>query len=106
MREIARQRNPLRDKVNIATRVTEEIKRYRVRKHFHITIEDDRLSFSRIQAGIDAEMQLDGFYAIRSNMMSSVLSSQELVRSYKQLSVVENAFRSLKTVDLHVRAIY
>ena len=106
VREIAREKNPLRGKVNIATRVTEEVKRYRVRKHFHIQIEDDSLVFSRNLAGIDAEAQLDGFYVIRSNVMSSVLSSQELVRSYKQLSVVENAFRSLKTVDLHVRPIY
>jgi hypothetical protein len=35
-----------------------------------------------------------------------VLSSEQAVRSYKSLSGVERAFRSLKTVDLHVRPIH
>ena len=34
------------------------------------------------------------------------LSSQEVVASYKSLSGVERAFRSLKTVDPHVRPIH
>ena len=35
-----------------------------------------------------------------------MLSSQQVVASYKSLSGVERAFRSLKTVDLHVRPIH
>jgi len=34
------------------------------------------------------------------------LSSEQAVRNYKSLSGVERAFRSLKTVDLHVRPIH
>jgi transposase len=35
-----------------------------------------------------------------------VLSSERVVASYKSLSNVERAFRSLKSVDLHVRPIH
>jgi transposase len=35
-----------------------------------------------------------------------VLSAEQTVRDYKRLSVVERAFRSLKSVDLKVRPIH
>ncbi len=34
------------------------------------------------------------------------MSSNEVVAAYKSLAKVERAFRSLKTVDLHLRPIY
>jgi transposase len=34
------------------------------------------------------------------------LSSEQVVASYQSLSTVERAFRSLKSVDLHVRPIH
>src|ERR1022692_3358044 len=37
---------------------------------------------------------------------AEVFSSEQAVRNYKSLSGVERAFRSLKTVDLHVRPIH
>ena len=55
---------------------------------------------------IAAEAALDGIYVIRTNVRSTVLNTEDTVRSYKQLSNVESAFRSLKTVDLKVRPIF
>ena len=49
---------------------------------------------------------MDGIYVIRTNVPAEVLSSEQAVRNYKSLSGVERAFRSLKTVDLHVRPIH
>jgi hypothetical protein len=49
---------------------------------------------------------LDGVYVIRTNVPASRASSEEAVRYYKELSNVERAFRSLKSVDLKVRPIY
>jgi hypothetical protein len=43
---------------------------------------------------------------IRTSMSKSELTAEETVRAYKGLSVVERAFRSCKTIDLHVRPIY
>jgi hypothetical protein len=45
-------------------------------------------------------------YVIRTNVPAEALSSEQAVRNYKSLSGVERAFRSLKTVDLHVRPIH
>jgi hypothetical protein len=46
------------------------------------------------------ESVLDGIYVIRTSVSSENLSSSDAVRCYKQLSGVERAFRSMKTVDL------
>src|ERR1035441_7604231 len=54
-------------------------------------------------ANIEREQNFDGIYVIRTSVTKEALSSQEVVASYKSLSSVERAFRSLKTVDLRVR---
>ena len=49
---------------------------------------------------------LDGFYVIRTSVGPEVLSAEEAVEAYKDLSHGETAFRFLKTVDLEIRPIY
>jgi hypothetical protein len=44
--------------------------------------------------------------SIRTSMPQQDLSSESAVRLYKDLSKVERAFRSLKTVDLKIRPIF
>jgi hypothetical protein len=43
---------------------------------------------------------------LRTSLAEATLGDAETVRSYKSLSLVERAFRCLKTVDLHVRPVY
>lgn len=43
---------------------------------------------------------------VRTGLSKEEMSGEAAVRSYKQLSHVERAFRSLKGVDLKVRQIY
>ena len=43
---------------------------------------------------------------MRTSVPATELDAEHTVRAYKGLSVVERAFRSLKTVDLKVRPIY
>ena len=43
---------------------------------------------------------------MRTSVPATELDAEQTVRAYKGLSVVERAFRSLKTVDLKVRPIY
>ncbi len=52
-----------------------------------------------------AEAALDGIYVIRTSVPVPRLAADDVVRSYKMLSQVERAFRSLKTIDLEVRPI-
>ena len=80
--------------------------RRKVAKHFHITITDHALSFSRNHAAITAEGALDGFYVLRTNVPAQSLKTADTVRAYKSLARVERAFRSLKTVDLEIRPVF
>ena len=101
-----RARRPLRGKQNIGVRAGKTLNRYKMGKHFLLTIEDDSFHYERKTANIEREQSLDGIYVIRTSVKPEVLSSQQVVASYKSLSSVERAFRSLKTLDLHVRPIH
>src|SRR5947209_589575 len=90
----------------IAERVGRILCRFKVGKHFLREVEEGSFSYRRDQAKIDAEAALDGLYVIRSNVAPETLSEQDLVRSYKLLSGVERAFRTMKSVDLQVRPVY
>jgi len=101
-----RQKRPLRGQQNIGVRAGKVLNHYKMGKHFQLQIEDASFSYQRKQANIEKEESLDGIYVIRTNVSAEVLSSEQAVRNYKSLSGVERAFRSLKTVDLHVRPIH
>jgi len=101
-----RRRAPLRGRERIALRVGKVLGRFKVGKHFRLRITDTALRFERNEARIAREAALDGIYIIRTSVKQEALSAQEAVRTYKSLSVVERAFRSLKSVDLHVRPIH
>jgi hypothetical protein len=94
----------LQEAAAIGLAVGPELKRYRMRKHFEIEISDDRLSFTRRQAQIDAEQALDGIYVIRTGAPTEKLAPAEVVRSYKSLAQVERAFRTFKG-PLEIRPI-
>jgi transposase len=101
-----RTKRPLRGKQNIGLRAGKILNRYKMGKHFQLRIEDDGFHYQRKTANIEREESLDGIYVIRTSVKQEVLSSQQVVASYKSLSGVERAFRSLKTVDLQVRPIH
>ena len=101
-----RARRPLRGKHNIGVRAGKILNRYKMGKHFQLRIEEDSFHYERKTANIEREQNLDGIYVIRTSVKKEVLSSQQVVASYKSLSGVERAFRSLKTVDLQVRPIH
>jgi len=80
--------------------------KYKMKKHFILHIEEDAFSFVRNEASIAKEAALDGFYVVRTSVSAERMDARETVRAYKSLSRVEQVFRSLKSVDLHVRPIY
>jgi Transposase DDE domain len=97
---------PLRGKAAIALRVGSLLNRYKMRKHFRLTIEETSFSFVRDEPSIAQEAALDGIYVIRTSVPAAALGPDQAVRAYKQLAQVERAFRSFKSVDLKVRPIY
>lgn len=99
-------RGDLRGAGKIGVRAGRVVNKYKVAKHFELTIENDHFDFVPRQNAIAAEAALDGIYVIRTSLSKKEMSAPNAVRSYKSLSNVERAFRSLKTVDLEVRPIH
>ena len=102
---LQRKKKPLSD-VELGDKSGRVLDKYKMRKHFEVKIEDGRLEYSRNSESIQEEEQLDGVYVLRTSEPSSELSTPEVVRTYKGLSVVEDAFRSLKGTDLSIRPIH
>jgi transposase len=99
-------RGKLRGANEIGLRVGQVANRYNVAKHFELEIRDGSFTFRLLSEKIAAEAALDGIYVIRTSLGPERLNTDDAVRSYKLLSNVERAFRSLKTVDLKVRPIF
>lgn len=106
VKAVERARAPLRGKSQIGLRVGRVLGRFKMQKHFVIEIADDRFTYRRNESQIAAETATDGVYVIRTNVTASAFNSHEAVRAYKDLAVVERAFRSTKTVDLKIRPIH
>ena len=100
-----RPRQPLRGTANIALAIGGVIDKHNMRKHFDLTIAETSFGFARKTDAIEAEAATDGIYIVRTNLAPEVMDDPTAVRSYKSLSRVERAFRSIKTVDLQVRPV-
>ena len=103
---VGRKRDPLRGAAEIALKVGEVLNTYKMRKHFDLEITDAAFNFARKTEAIAAEAATDGIYIVRTSLDQATLGDAETVRSYKSLSLVERAWRCIKTVDLHVRPVY
>ena len=101
-----RARKPLRSQDAIALRVGRVIGRFHMAKHFELSITESTLAYHRKADAIAAEAALDGLYVIRTSLAVDKLDAGATVAAYKSLSHVERAFRSIKTIDLHVRPVF
>lgn len=99
-------RGRLRGAQKIALAVGRVIDAHKVGKLFTLDIGDDHFDFRLDEDRVAREAALDGVYVIRTSVDERRLDAAGVVRTYKRLSSVERAFRSLKTVDLLVRPIH
>ena len=96
----------LRGADKIGLKVGKLIDRYKMAKHFDLTITDTTLAITRRTAQIDAEAALDGIYLIRTSVPAKDLDAAGVVAAYKNLANVERDFRTIKTDDLDLRPVY
>ena len=82
------------------------LKRYRMKKHFQVTITDTTFTYTRKTQQIAAEAALDGFYILRTSLPETALAAGDVVRAYKNLEQAERAFGSLKGPELQIRPIH
>ena len=90
----------------IGVAVGKLINKYKMGKHFEVTITDDSLSIERKTDQIAAEAALDGIYVIRTSVSADDLDAAAVVFGYKNLASLERDFRHIKVDDLDLRPIY
>jgi Transposase DDE domain len=88
----------------IGQRAGRVINKYKVAKHFELEIADGSFAYTRKTEQIATEAALDGLYALRTTCPTQRLTTQAVVRVYKQLKVAERAYRTIKHA-LDVRPI-
>jgi transposase len=102
---LRRTQTPL-TKDEIALRAGRVIHRFKMAKHYNLTIEDARFEWKRNATSIAQEAALDGIYVVRTSEPAERISSADAVRTYKRLAHVERLFRTLKGIDLRIRPIF
>lgn len=106
-KQVARRTKTPLKKDEIGLKVGAVLNRFKMAKHFELTIEDGRFEWGRRVEAIRREAELDGIYVIRtSEPAGPSWSAADTVRRYKSLAEVERAFRTLKGIDLRVRPIF
>lgn len=96
----------LAGKGKIGVRVGRVINKYKMAKHFRVTIEEESFAYTICEESVRAEAALDGIYVIRTAVKRELLDDEKTVLAYKSLSAVEQAFRQFKGLDLLVRPIH
>ena len=101
-----REHKPLEGKGEIGLKAGAVLSKFKVGKYFRVHIGDRSLRVARNQETLDRDAAMNGIYVVRTSVPKEVLTAEKAVLTYKQLSKVERAFRTLKSVDLQVRPIY
>ena len=86
-------------------RVGRVLQRFKMAKHFQVTMTEAEFTSGRDEERLAQEAALDGVYILRTSVPDTTLDAADTVRASKALSEVERAFRSDKTVDLRVRPL-
>jgi len=90
----------------IGTAAGKVIGKYKMARHFDLTITGTSLAAERRQAQIDEEALLDGIYVIRTPVPAETLDTPGVVTAYKNLKYVERDFRHIKSDDLDLRPVF
>jgi transposase len=101
-----RKKQPLKDISKINFRIGKELGPLKVAKYFQWEMRPEGLVVERNEKRIQADAILDGVYVLRTSVAADRINTDETVLAYKRLAGVERAFRSTKSVDLHVRPIH
>ena len=90
----------------IGKKAGEVLNKYKMAKHFEVTITDGSLAVERKQDQIRAEARLDGIYVIRTPVPAAELDAAGTVTACKNLKYVERDFRHIKSDDLDLRPVF
>lgn len=87
-------------------KVGKVLNKYKIAKHFEVTITNSSLSVTRRESAIEQEAALDGIYVLRTTLTNNEVDASEVAIAYKALSNVERDFRHIKVDDIDLRPIH
>jgi hypothetical protein len=90
----------------IGRKTGEVLGKYKMAKHFDVTITDTSLAIERKHDQIGEEARLDGIYVIRTPVPATELDAAGTVTAYKNLKYAERDFRHIKSDDLDLRPVF
>ncbi|WP_427130028.1 IS1634 family transposase [Pseudarthrobacter sp. S9] len=96
----------INDAGKIGLRAGKVIGKYKMEKHYTLTINDTSFAYARDEEQIAAEAALDGIYIIRTTVNATRMDAGHVVATYKSLANVERDFRSIKAIDLQLRPVH
>jgi transposase len=90
----------------LSAQVGKILGRCKMGKFVEWQIDQGRLQWHFKEAHIAQEKLFDGCYIVSATVPKEQMNPDQVVGAYKNLSVVEQAFRNLKTVSLEIRPVY
>ncbi|MCF6319628.1 MAG: IS1634 family transposase [Proteobacteria bacterium] len=87
-------------------RLEEKIQRFKFAKVFSLKTVDRTITLYTNTEELAKKANLDGCYAMKTNVDKKVASTSAIHDRYKDLAHVEYAFKNIKTEQLQVRPIY
>ena len=90
----------------IGARVGRVLQKYKMGKFVTWEVKEGKMEWHLEEQQIAQEKLFDGCYIISSDVPAEQMAQQQVVASYKSLSLVEGAFRNLKTVSLEMRPVF
>jgi hypothetical protein len=103
---VRRRYAPLPGQAAIGLAVGAMIDRHKMGQAFRADHHRSQFRLSPQAESLAREARLEGLYVIRTSLPAASMSGADAVRSYKDLALVEQAFRSLKSVDLQIRPMH
>jgi transposase len=96
-----------RAKVEVAQRkLHAQCEKWQMTTWASVVAQGRTLSLAVDAAAKEAAATLDGCYALKTDLATPQMSKETIHERYKDLALVESAFRSCKTVHLEMRPIY
>jgi len=86
-------------------KINAKINRLNLKAWFSGSIQDRVLTLNIDNNALVEESRLDGCYVIKTDLVKSDISAQSVHERYKDLAMVESAFRTVKS-DLDIRPVY
>jgi len=87
-------------------KLREKCQRLKLSKWASVSAEGKELFLRTDHGALKEEAKLDGCYVLKSDLSGEVATKETIHDRYKDLSFVESAFRSSKTVQLELRPIH